>query len=362
MLSNRIASRRLLLLALLTPACGGDPASAPASPATEVDAPLTAAQRRARIEEFPIPASPQQPVFPQQILTGPDGQLWFTTGFAYLGRMSPRTQSTSLVALPATASRIAVGPDRHIWFGTGTGVGRLSPRTGDVTQIAIPALGFFADLTAGPDDAVWVLGSEALVRVAVDGSTTAFPISDQFATSGDHLVAGPDGNLWFTRGAASAPVFHRVTRTGAMTAFPVATPGGINGVAVGPDRAIWYTQGGGLPNENSIGRITVDGVTSTVVQLPDSDSTPPNPPSNMPLAITAGPDRRMYFTTYFVEPLNTIGQVTVDGELTTFDIPTSGAASFGITTGSDGNIWFTENFNDLVGRLLLPHPPPRPRR
>ncbi|HVZ87306.1 MAG TPA: hypothetical protein VHG72_10065 [Polyangia bacterium] len=352
MVWNRIVTRQLLLLMVLAPACGAEPASAPVSVGAELAAGLPAPSR-GQIREFQIPTFPQGPVFPQQIVTGPDGQLWFTTGFAYLARMSPETHTTSLVPVPTTAFRIVVGPDRHLWFGTGTGVARLSPRTGDVVQIPIPALGFFADLAAGPDDAVWVLGAESLVRVAIDGSTTVFPIPDEFGSSGDRLVAGPDGNLWFSRGADSAPSFYRVTRRGVITAFPVATQGGIEGLAVGPDRAIWYTQGGGLPGENAIGRIAMDGVTSTVVQLPDSDTTQPDPPSNMPIAITAGPDGKMYFTTYFVQPLNYIGQVTPREALTTFDIPTSGAASFGITPGPDGNIWFTENFNARIGRLIL---------
>ena len=46
-------------------------------------------------------------------------------------------------------------------------------------------------------------------------------------------------------------------------------------------------------------------------------------------------------------------RVTPTGAITPF------AASFGITTGPDDNIWFTEGFNDLIGRLnLCPHPKP----
>ena len=65
----------------------------------------------------------------------------------------------------------------------------------------------------------------------------------------------------------------------------------------------------------------------------------------------------MYFTTYLVDPKNYIGQVTPRGALRKFEVPTPFAASFGITTGPDDNIWFTENFNGLVGRLnLCSHP------
>ena len=55
----------------------------------------------------------------------------------------------------------------------------------------------------------------------------------------------------------------------------------------------------------------------------------------MPLELTAGPDGNLYFTTYLVEPKNYIGQVTPEGHLRQFAIPTAGAASFGITAGPD---------------------------
>jgi virginiamycin B lyase len=45
--------------------------------------------------------------------------------------------------------------------------------------------------------------------------------------------------------------------------------------------------------------------------------------------------------------------VTPEGRLRTFEIPTGGAASFGITAGPDGKSWFTENIDQLVGRLTI---------
>lgn len=358
---NRIVTRRLLLLAALAPACGGEPATAPQPVGTELRAsPVEGdlpdgshARRCGQIEEFTIPTFQQGNIFPQEIVTAPDGKLWFTTGLPFLGRFSPDTRGTSLVPIPNVASRIAFGPDGNIWFGTDTGVARLTRRHDVVREIPIPGLGFVADIAAGPDGTMWALGFQNIARIAADGRTTLFPVPDNFASSGDRLVAGPDGNLWFARGPISALALYRVTRRGAITSFPVTTPGQIFDLAVGPDGTIWYTQGGGLPNQNRIGRITADGLTSTIVQLPDSTTTQPDPPSNMPVVITKGPHGKMYFTTYFVEPKNYIGQVTPQGELKTFDIPTGGAASFGITTGPDGNIWFTENFNNLIGRLNL---------
>ena len=87
------------------------------------------------------------------------------------------------------------------------------------------------------------------------------------------------------------------------------------------------------------------------MQLPDSTTTIPNPPNGMPMAIAAGRDGNMYFTTYFEIDDNYIGQVGEEGRLTKFDIPTGGAASFGITADRSGTLWFTEILNNSIGRL-----------
>ena len=39
------------------------------------------------------------------------------------------------------------------------------------------------------------------------------------------------------------------------------------------------------------------------------------------------------------------------GQVTVYPIPTSGSNPFGITVGPDGNLWFTEEFGDNIGRI-----------
>jgi streptogramin lyase len=351
---NKIALP-ILLFALVAPACGDE--QAPPAGGVEIAASVGELPRPDRrtcgeIDEFSIPTLDGVSLFPQDIVSGSDGKLWFAAGSA-VGRISPADGSVSLVAVPETqVRRLALGPDGNIWFPTDTlGVAHFTHRRG-IQEIPLPGLGsFFSDLTAGPDRAVWVLGSDAVARVTVSGETTYFPRQALSSSSGDHIVAGRDGTLWFTGNGSQ--LIHRMTRAGVITDFIAPGPGQVYGLTPGPNGVIWFTQQGGGPNQNSIGRITLQGVASTVVQLPDSNSPPGEAPSNMPLEITAGPDGNLYFTTYLVEPKNYIGQVTPEGQLRTFEIPTAGAASFGITAGPDGNVWFTENFNQLVGRLTI---------
>src|SRR5713101_7916687 len=65
--------------------------------------------------------------------------------------------------------------------------------------------------------------------------------------------------------------------------------------------------------------------------------------------ITAGPDGNLWFTE---NTGNKIGRITTSGVITEFAVPTSGSSPFGITKGPDGNLWFTEFFGvGKIGRI-----------
>jgi streptogramin lyase len=73
----------------------------------------------------------------------------------------------------------------------------------------------------------------------------------------------------------------------------------------------------------------------------------PTSPSN-PNGITAGTDGNLWFT----ENLgNQIGRITTAGVVTEFPIPTAGSYPQGITAGPDGNLWFTEFAVNQIGRI-----------
>jgi streptogramin lyase len=61
----------------------------------------------------------------------------------------------------------------------------------------------------------------------------------------------------------------------------------------------------------------------------------------LPFGITAGPDGNLWFTE---ERGNQIGRITPAGTVTEFPIPNGNSQPAGITAGPDGNLWFTEQF------------------
>jgi streptogramin lyase len=67
-----------------------------------------------------------------------------------------------------------------------------------------------------------------------------------------------------------------------------------------------------------------------------------------PWGIAAGPDGNLWFT----ENLgNKIGRITPAGAITEFAIPTSSSRPWRIAAGPDGNLWFTENLGFKIGRI-----------
>ena len=66
-----------------------------------------------------------------------------------------------------------------------------------------------------------------------------------------------------------------------------------------------------------------------------------------PQGIAAGPDGALWFTEYEVSK---IGRRTTSGVYTGYPVPPPGGNPFGITAGPDGALWFTEYYGNNIGR------------
>ena len=109
---------------------------------------------------------------------------------------------------------------------------------------------------------------------------TEFALPSQYDIS-EGIVAGSDGNLWFTETQYNK--IGRISTSGTITEFPVLTanPRPL-GITSGPDGALWFTESQG----NKIGRITTSE-TITEFPLPTGSS---GLASSQPFGITAGSD------------------------------------------------------------------------
>jgi virginiamycin B lyase len=152
------------------------------------------------------------------------------------------------------------------------------------------------------------------------------------------IAAGPDGAMWFS-GTGN---IGRITTAGVVTSYPLPTStAGSYAIAAGPDGAMWFTEYYGT-SLAKIGRITTSGV-FTEYALPD--------PTSEPTSITAGPDGALWF----IESISAkIGRITTSGTITEFSLPKSEASggAWAITAGPDGNLWFTEYYGaDKIVRM-----------
>jgi streptogramin lyase len=67
-----------------------------------------------------------------------------------------------------------------------------------------------------------------------------------------------------------------------------------------------------------------------------------------PYGMVTGSDGALWFTESFA---NQIGRITTAGDITEFPIPTPRSLPTGIATGPDGAVWFTEYTQSQIGRI-----------
>ena len=218
---------------------------------------------------------------PVGITAGPDGALWFTNDGEQLDRADhDRAASSPTTRAPASVdpAGIAAGPDGALWF-TNTGnnsIGRITT-SGVVTNYTGTGIATRPGSRPGrtaPSGSPTGTGNNSIGRITTGGDVTNYTgtgISDP-----DGIAAGPDGALWFTNCGSDS--IGRITTGGVVTNYTgtgISVPAGIT---AGPDGALWFTNYG----NDSIGRITTGGVVTNYT----------GPGISEPFGITARAGRR----------------------------------------------------------------------
>jgi streptogramin lyase len=254
---------------------------------------------------YDLPPKPLQGQYNRiiQVLTGPDGALWFSdVDSNAIGRFTT-TGALTFFSLPNPAN--------------GNNPGRL---------------------TNGPDGAIWFTerSSNRIDRITTSGSLTQFPTlgSDQWPWD---ITTGSDGALWFTTEPPSG--IGRITTGGSVTRYPTGNCSP-RSIAAGPDGALWFTCYG-----DQIGRISTGGA-MTFFRVPSRGSTPGY--------ILAGPDGALWFTEQYAEK---VGRITTAGVITEFPLPFTHVYGSipALASGPDGNLWFSAvegEMSALQGRIL----------
>jgi virginiamycin B lyase len=122
-----------------------------------------------------------------------------------------------------------------------------------------------------------------------------------------------------------------------ITEFHVSNVGVPQGITAGPDGALWLTllNDVGGSTTNQIGRLTTQGVLTTFTV----------PKASYIWDITTGPDGNLYFT----DGASRVWRVTTTGHFTAFPFTDStNGYPWQITKGPDGNLWFTDRAGLIV--------------
>jgi streptogramin lyase len=256
--------------------------------------------------------------------------------------------TTPMVTGSATPFGIVTGPDGNMWW--------TAPQAGAIVKVSSAGtlLNTYyagtgchpAGITVGPDKNLWVacFYSDVILQVKVDGTITQFPLPVTAASraAGGHqpafLTSGPDGYLWFTESNLGY-ISKLNVATGSLWEYPI--PSGAasvpRAIAVGQDGNVWFTEYGG----NKIGQVTTSG-SFTQYSVPTAGSGP--------LGLAVARDGNLYFAEDFG---NKIGRISPSGSISEYPLTQAAARPQYVAIGPDGNLWFSERATSQLQSLNI---------
>jgi streptogramin lyase len=185
---------------------------------------------------------------------------------------------------------------------------------------------------------------DAAQAIITEFSTGLTPVSKPRG-----LIAGPDGNVWFThygsKGVGSA--VGRITPAGLITEFRDGLDGGFpQSLVVGPDGNLWFGIAASKTSGPAIGKITPEGEITRVAELASNTD---------PEDLTVGPGGRIWWVSNSGSRPG-LGYVQPGGVILQIHLPTWPTD---IVAGSDGNMWFTYGQGSVaaIARIDSPEDP-----
>ena len=304
------------------------------------------------VTEYPIPTPDSQPV---GITVDSHGNFWFTESHGNkIGEITQSGQITEYT-VPTPNSEpegITSGPDGNLWFTefSGNKIGEITTN-GQITEYSIPTANSEPEnIIDGPDGNLWFteFNGNNIGKITTSGQITEYAVPTANSEP-DGITSGPDGNLWFTEFMAQN--IGQITTSGQITEFPLpATSTFINAntITSGPDGKLWFTlliaPAGETENLSTAKIGQIDPVSHQI-----TESNPLKNPDSLPNAITTGPDGNLWFTEYYQ-----IGSMTPGGNFKDYQLPSGSSGNIPdqiISNPQGQNLWFTEFGGNNIGEI-----------
>jgi virginiamycin B lyase len=202
--------------------------------------------------------------FPNDIVQGPNGVLYFTKSDPGLGRITTSGTVLPDVVPPNTLANgngvAASGNGIYFAAFNTNSIWRYDAVTDAFTEFPIPtAASSPSDVATAGDGSIWFseAGADKLGRL--DPATGAIT---EFSLGGDpngptSVTVATDGKVWFTKRFTHV-VGYLEPASGAVTVFSLTSPNGPQGIAAAADGSVWVTQ----TLAGNVVRITASGVIS----------------------------------------------------------------------------------------------------
>jgi virginiamycin B lyase len=227
----------------------------------------------------------------------PDGRLWFVdSANRALGNITTAGAATRVAlaaGYPVYPVGLAAARDGTIWYLTDGGGGpdavvRSTPDGTVLTTVPLPYTSVRnTGIAEGADGNMWFIDNKAQVidRITPSGVITPHEFPSRRAAVEASVIAGPDGNIWYSRTFTDdrepLAVIGKVTPGGVISEYPVPQPDSFVIPAAGPDGNIWYADNA----YSSVGRVTGTGVITRF----------PQPCESHPAQLTSGPGGDVWF-------------------------------------------------------------------
>ncbi len=288
-------------------------------------------------EEYPLPSDDA----PVSIVTGPDGNLWFTTILKNaIGKITTAGVITEY-PLPKESHLMDItsGPDGDLWFTNEDKIGKVTT-SGEITEYPIAVGSAAKGIVAGLENDVWFTATNKIDKMTASGEVTEYsiPSGEGYENEAEDITLGSEGELWFSDGSQ----VDKMTTAGVFTKYPLPSKRTADGITLGPKDTVWFmAKEGGGRGESGVGELNTSSGAITEYALSGLGGA---------TGITLGPEGDLWFTRY---EAHKIGKITTSGVITEYELP-SGTFLYdfgGITIGPDGGIWFTNYGTGAIGKM-----------